>query len=64
MACDVIDQTKPKCVGIHHAKGLQDWSTYTVYHLLGGRGFVCIGLGPCTLAGLKTKHTKPLPSSR
>ena len=28
MACNVIHQTKPKCVGIHHAKGLQDWSTY------------------------------------
>ena len=31
--------------------------TYTVYHPLGGRGFVCSGLGPCTLAGSKTKHT-------
>ena len=25
--------------------------SYTVYHLLGGRGFVCFGLGLCTLAG-------------
>ena len=29
------------------------------FHLLGGRGFVCFGVGPCTLAGSKTKHMKP-----
>ena len=36
--------------------------TYTVYHPLGGRGFVCFGLGLGTLAGSQTQHTKPLPS--
>ena len=53
-------------------KTYQDWGWkifqvkeyfYTVYNLLGGRGFVCFGLGACTLAGSKTKHTKLLPSS-
>ena len=28
MTCLVIHQTKPECVGIHHAKGLWDWSKY------------------------------------
>ena len=25
---DVTHHTKPECVGIYHAKGLQDWSTF------------------------------------
>ena len=41
MACLVIHQTKPTYVGIHHAKGLWDRSTYKgdTWHICFGTNF-------------------------
>ena len=41
----------------------QPWS-YTVYHLLEGRRFLCFVFDPASVHGPKSKHTKPLPPSR
>ena len=38
-------------------------ATYTVYHPLKGRGFVCFGYDPASVHCPKPKHMKPLPPS-
>ena len=44
-------------------KSVLNLANYTVYHLLGGRGFVCFVFDPASVHGPKTKHTNLLPQA-